>query len=193
MRVLIVDPDETRRERVVEGLKAFEDLRVLMVANTLGVIEHVAKFQPEMIIVACEAPARDAIEDLRRVTETNPRPIVMFVDRAEPEQAEEALRAGVAAYVAEGLDPARIRTILDLASAQFRVMDGLRRDLAQAKADLAARKVIDKAKGLVMKRRGVDEPQAYALLRKAAMDQGKTIEAVAQALLAADTLLGGAE
>lgn len=193
MRVLIVDPDETRRERVVEGLKAFADLRVLMVANTLGVIEHVAKFQPEMIIVACEAPARDAIEDLRRVTETNPRPIVMFVDRAEPEQAEEALRAGVAAYVAEGLDPARIRTILDLASAQFRVMDGLRRDLAQARADLAARKVIDKAKGLVMKRRGVDEPQAYALLRKAAMDQGKTIEAVAQALLAADTLLGGAE
>jgi response regulator NasT len=164
-----------------------------MVENTLGVIEHVAKFAPDVVIVAADAPARDAIEDLRRVTEINPRPIVMFVDRSEPDQAEAALRAGVAAYVVDGLEPARIRNILETASAQFRVMSDLRRDLAQAKADLAARKVIEKAKGIIMKRRGLDEAAAYALLRKAAMDQGKTLATLASELTAADSLLGGGE
>jgi response regulator NasT len=143
-----------------------------------------------MVIVACESPARDAIEDLRRVSETNPRPILMFVDHAEPDQVEDALRAGVAAYVADGLEPQRIRTILDLATAQFKVMDELRRDLARARADLAARKNIEKAKGILMKQRGLDEAAAYALLRKAAMDQGKSLAAIAGAVIAAASLLG---
>ena len=190
MRILLVDPDEARRDRVVEGLRAFEDVRVLIVENTLGVTQHVAKFEPDMVIVACESPARDAIEDLRRVSETNPRPIVMFVDHADPDQVEDALRAGVAAYVAEGLEPQRIRTILDLASAQYKVMDEMRRDLARARADLAARKNIEKAKGILMKQRGLDEAAAYALMRKAAMDQGKSLAAIADALIAAAAILG---
>jgi response regulator NasT len=191
MRVLIVDPDAARRERVVAGLRAFDDVSVLIVENTLGVIEHVAKFAPDMVIVAADAPARDAVEDLRRVTETNPRPIIMFVDRSEPEQAEAALRAGVAAYVVDGFEPERIRSILDIAAAQFRVTQELRRDLAKAKADLAARKTIERAKGLIMKRRSLDEGAAYALMRKTAMDQGKTLAAIAEQLLAAEALLGG--
>ena len=191
MRILIVDHCAARRERVVEGLSVDPDVRLLLVENTLGVIEHVAKFAPDMVIVACDTPARDAIEDLRRVSEVNPRPIVMFVDRSDPEQAEEALRAGVAAYVVDGLEPGRIRNILDTASAQFRVTEELRRDLADAKASLAARKTIEKAKGVVMKRRKLDEEAAYALLRKAAMDQGKTIAEIAQQLIAAEALLGG--
>jgi response regulator NasT len=190
MRILLVDPDEARRDRVVEGLRAFEDVRVLIVENTFGVTQHVAKFEPDVVIVACESPVRDAIEDLRRVSETNPRPIVMFVDNAEPDQVEDALRAGVAAYVAEGMEPARIRTILDLASAQFKVMDEMRRDLARARADLAARKNIEKAKGILMKQRGLEEAAAYALMRKAAMDQGKSLAAIADALIAAAAILG---
>lgn len=190
MRILLVDPDEARRDRVVEGLRAFDDVRVLIVENTLGVTQHVAQFEPDMVIVACESPARDAIEDLRRVSEANPRPILMFVDHADSDQVEDALRAGVAAYVAEGMEPQRIRTILDLASAQFRVMDEMRRDLARARADLAARKNIEKAKGILMKQRGLDEAAAYALLRKAAMDQGKPLAAIAEALIAAASLLG---
>jgi response regulator NasT len=190
MRILLVDPDEARRDRVVEGLRAFDDVRVLIVENTFGVTQHVAQFEPDMVIVACESPARDAIEDLRRVSESNPRPILMFVDHADPDQVEDALRAGVAAYVAEGMEPQRIRTILDLASAQFRVMEEMRRDLARARADLAARKSIDKAKGILMKRRGLDEAAAYALMRKAAMDQGKPLPAIADAVIAAASLLG---
>ncbi len=190
MRLLIVDPNETRRNRVIEGLRGEQDFEFRIVADTPGVLAQVAEFKPDMIIVACETPARDGIEDLRRVTETNPRPIVMFVDRADPAQTEEALRAGVAAYVVEGLEPDRIRTILDFASAQFRVMQDLKRDLERARSDLAARKVIDRAKGLIMKRRNLDEPAAYALLRKAAMDQGRPIAAIAASLVQAESLLG---
>lgn len=191
MRILIVDHCAVRRERVVEGLSVDPDVRLLLVENTLGVVEHVSKFAPDMVIVACDTPARDAIEDLRRVSETNPRPIVMFVDRSDSDQAEEALRAGVAAYVVDGLEPGRIRSILDTASAQFRVTEELRRDLADAKASLAARKIIERAKGILMKRRKINEDAAYTLLRKAAMDQGKTIAEVAQQLIAAEALLGG--
>ncbi|NWG53595.1 MAG: ANTAR domain-containing protein [Hydrogenophilaceae bacterium] len=191
MRVLIVDPDRARRQRLVDALSAVADTRLLLVDNTLGVVEHVAAFAPDMVIVACDAPARDAIDDLRRVTETNPRPIVMFVDKQDSEHAEEALRAGVAAYVVDGLDPERIRGVLDIAAAQFRVTQELRRDLAEAKATLAARKVVEQAKGVLMKRRGLDEKEAYALLRKTAMDQGKPLVKVAEDLLTADRLLGG--
>lgn len=193
MRILVVDPDPARRERVVTVLRQAPDVRILIIENTLGLVEHVERFAPEILIVACEAPARDAIEDLRRVTETNPRPIVMFVDRSDPEHAEAALRAGVAAYVVDGLDPQRIRGVLDIAAAQFRVTEELRRDLADARATLAARKTIEKAKGVLMKRRRCDESAAYAVLRKAAMDQGKTIADVAQQLLAAELLMGDSD
>jgi response regulator NasT len=190
MRILIVDPDTRRRGRLADALDAFGETHLLIVDNTLGVVEHVAEFAPDMVIVACDAPARDAIDDLRRVTETNPRPIVMFVDKTDSEHAEAALRAGVAAYVTDAVNPERIQDILDVAAAQFRVSQELRRDLAEAKASLAGRKVIEQAKGIVMKRRGLDEKDAYNLLRKAAMDQGKPLAKIAEDLIAADRLLG---
>ena len=190
MKLLIVDPDETRRARVIEGLRASPDFDIRVCDDTPGVLALAASFQPDIVIVACETPARDAIEDLRRVTESNPRPIVMFADRANPAQTEEALRAGVAAYTTEDLEPSQIRSILNFASAQFRVMQDLKRDLNRARSDLAARKVIERAKGLIMKRRGIDEPAAYAILRQAAMDQGRSIAAVAARLIEAEALLG---
>lgn len=190
MKLLIVDPDEARRERVIEGLRASQDFDIRVCDDTPGVLAAVSSFQPDIVIVACETPARDAIEDLRRVTETNPRPIVMFADHANPAQTEEALRAGVAAYTTQDLEPSQIRGILGFASAQFRVMADLKRDLDRARADLAARKVIDRAKGLIMKRRNIDEPAAYAILRQAAMDQGRSIAVVAQRLIDAEALLG---
>ena len=190
MKLLIVDPDEVRRSQVISSLRETQNLDVRVVDDTPGVFAQVGLFQPDMIIVACETPARDAIEDLRRVSECNPRPIVMFVDRTDPSQTEAALRAGVAAYVVEGMAPDKIKAILDFASVQFHVMQDLKRDLERARADLAARKVIEKAKGLIMKRRRVDEEAAYALLRKAAMSQGQTIATVSARLVEAESLLG---
>jgi two-component system, response regulator / RNA-binding antiterminator len=190
MRILIVDPDPDRRGRVLTGLSSATDLHCLVVEDTASVLANVGRFQPDVVIVACETPARDTIEDLRRVNEHNPRPIVMFVDRAAPDQTAEALRAGVVAYVTDGVELGRIRSILDLATAQFRHTQELKRDLQLARDDLAARKMIDRAKRLIMKRRGIDEPAAYALLRRAAMDQGRSIAAIAERLIESERLLG---
>jgi two-component system, response regulator / RNA-binding antiterminator len=153
----------------------------------------VQDFQPDMIIVASQTAARDAIEDLRAISsgsaQQDGRPIALLVDRLSAIEAEDALRAGVSAYVAENLDLARIRMIMDLATAQFRVFGQMRRELERARADLTDRKVIDRAKGLIMKHRKIDEDAAYKLLRSAAMNQGRPIIAISRDLIAAQALL----
>ena len=131
------------------------------------------------------------VESLREAGEANPRPVVMFADRSEPGLAEQAIRAGVAAYIVDGLAPGRVRSILEVAMTRFALMQQLRGDLAKAKANLESRKVVDRAKGLLMKERGLDEDAAYKLLRKLAMDKGRPIGAVAADLLAFAGVLKG--
>jgi response regulator NasT len=187
MRVLVIDPDPARSALVAEGLADAE------VRQAAAFDEwDAAAFAPDVIVIACDSPDRDTLESLREATEANPRPVVMFVDRSEPGLADEAVRAGVAAYVVDGLAPGRVRPVLDVAMTRFQLMQQLRGDLAKAKADLASRKTVDRAKGLLMKERGLDEEAAYRLLRKLAMDTGRPIGAVAQDLIAyADLLKGG--
>src|SRR5262245_52734397 len=110
MRLLVVDPDSARAALVAEGLT---DMRPLELRHTPSLIEaELVQFKPDLIIVACDSPDRDTLESLRESTQNNPRPVVMFVDRSEPGRAEEAVRAGVAAYIVDGLQPARVRSIL---------------------------------------------------------------------------------
>ena len=189
MRVLVIDPDPARAALVAEGLAGVHPLEVRQMA-TLSEAE-VANFAPDVIVIACDSPDRDTLESLRESTEANPRPVVMFVDRSEPGAAEEAVRAGVAAYVVDGLAPSRVRSVLDVAMTRFQLMHQLRTDLAKAKADLASRKTVERAKGLLMKERGLDEDGAYKLLRKLAMDTGRPIGAVAADLLAFAGVLKG--
>jgi response regulator NasT len=145
-----------------------------------------------VIVVACDSPDRDTLEGLREATEGNPRPVVMFVDRSAPGLAEAAVEAGVAAYVVDGLSPTRIRSVLEVAMSRFQLMQRLRSDLDKARADLASRKTIERAKGLLMKERGLDEAAAYGVLRRLAMDTGRPIAAVASDLIAfAGVLKGG--
>jgi response regulator NasT len=189
MRLLIVDPDPARAALVAEGLA---DLSPLDVRRAARVNEaEVADYAPDLIIVASDSPDRDVLESLRVATQSNPKPIVMFVDRSEPGFGEQAVRAGVAAYIVDGLQPTRVRSILEVAMTRFQLMQQLRADLAQAQSDLAARKVIERAKGLLMKERSVDEPEAYAILRKLAMNTGRPIGAVASDLLAFAGVLKG--
>lgn len=150
-----------------------------------------AVFAPDVVVVAADSPDRDTLEDLRGASVLNPRPIVMFVDRTEPGLAEAAVRAGVAAYIVDGLAPARVRDILEVAMSRFRLMHQLRQDLDKAKADLASRKTVERAKALLMKERGLDEEQAYKLLRKLSMDTGRPLGAVASDLLAFAGVLKG--
>ena len=189
MRVLIIDPDPARAALVAEGLAGAEPIEVRIAPLYLEA--EAAAFAPDVIVIACDSPDRDTLESLREVTDANPRPVVMFVDRSEPGLAEQAVRAGVAAYVVDGLAPGRVRPVLDVALTRFELMQQLRGDLAKAKADLASRKTIDRAKGLLMKERGLDEDGAYKLLRKLAMDTGRPIGAVAADLLAFSSVLKG--
>lgn len=189
MRVLVIDPDPARAALVAEGLAGVDPLDVRQSA-TFDPAEAV-QFAPDVIVVACDSPDRDTLESLREATEANPRPIVMFADRSEPGLAEQAVRAGVAAYVVDGLAPGRVRPILDVAMTRFSLMQQLRGDLARAKADLESRKTVDRAKGLLMKERGLDEAAAYGVLRKLAMDKGRPIGAVAADLLAFAGILKG--
>jgi len=189
MRVLVIDPDPARAALVAEGLSGVHPLEVRQAA--VFDEAEAAAFSPDVVVVACDSPDRDVIESLREATVANPRPVVMFADRSEPGLAEEAVKAGVAAYVVDGLAPARVRPILEAAMTRFRLMQQLRQDLAKAKADLASRKTVDRAKGLLMKERGLDEDGAYKVLRKLAMDSGRPIGAVAADLLAFAGVLKG--
>jgi response regulator NasT len=192
MRVLIIDPDKARAVLVAEGLDDVKPLEVRAAAS-FAAFEHDPRgFSPDVIVIACESPDRDTLESLREATAHNPRPVVMFVDKSAPGLAEAAVEAGVAAYVVDGLAAKRVRPVLDVAMMRFSLMQRLRGDLAKAQADLADRKVIERAKGLLMKERGLDEEGAFKVLRKLAMDTGRPHGAVASDLVAfAGVLKGG--
>ena len=192
MRVLIIDPDEARAALVAEGLAEIKPLEVRRAAAIDDQGLDLDAFAPDVIVVSCDSPDRDTLEGLREVTETNLRPVVMFVDRSAPGLAQAAVEAGVAAYVVDGLSPGRIRPVLDVALSRFQLMQRLRGDLERARADLASRKTIERAKGILMKERGLDEEAAYATLRSLAMNTGRPIAAVASDLIAyAKVLKGG--
>lgn len=191
MRVLIIDPDEARAALVADGLSEVNPLEVTR-ASTLEEVEaDLGRLAPDVIVIACESPDRDTLESLRETSRANPRPVVMFVDRSTPGLAEAAVEAGVAAYVVDGLAPNRVRPVLEVAMSRFSIMQRMRTDLEKAKKDLASRKTVERAKGLLMKERGLDEDAAYRTLRKLAMDTGRPLAAVATDLLTFAGVLKG--
>lgn len=189
MRLLIIDPDEARAALVAEGLGGVQPLELKRLTAFDEV--QVNAFKPDVIVIASDSPDRDTLESLREANAHNPRPVVMFVDRSAPGLAEAAVEAGVAAYVVDGLSANRVRPVLEVAMSRFSLMQKLRTDLDKAHADLAARKAIERAKGLLMKERGLDEEAAFRLLRKLAMDTGRPLGAVATDLLAFAGVLTG--
>ncbi len=177
------------RVLVVEGLAGVHPLEVRQ--SAIFDEQEAAAFEPDVVVVAADSPDRDTLESLREATSANRRPVVMFVDRSEPGLADAAVRAGVAAYVVDGLAPGRVRTVLEVAMSRFHLMHQLRQDLEKAKADLASRKTVERAKALLMKERGLEEEQAYRVLRKLSMDTGRPLGAVAADLLAFAGVLKG--
>lgn len=152
--------------------------------------ERLAALAPDVLIVDAESGARDAIEHVVWASRDAPRPIVLFTDEHDPAHMREAVASGVVAYVVAGLAPERVRPVIDVAIARFEHEQGLRQALAQATDALRERREIDRAKKLLIDKHGLDEPQAYARLRKTAMNQGITIAEVARRLLALADLFG---
>ncbi|NQW80343.1 MAG: ANTAR domain-containing protein [Polaromonas sp.] len=180
---------ERSRQLRIGLLESGFNLIATLPADTF-LTERLAQLQPDVIIVDAESDARDSLEHVVMATREARRPIVLFTNDDDTSHVKDALAAGVSAYIVAGLEPTRIRPILDLAMARFEHEQGLRRELADAKGELQDRKTIDRAKAMLMQRQGLSEPLAYDKLRKAAMDKGLRMGEVAQRLLDAADLLG---
>ena len=189
LSIIVVEKDRDRALLIVDALAGLGDHDIQVIAEETGLARRVAERRPDLVLIDLANPSRDVLEDLSMASGAMDRPVAMFVDKSDASLTRAAIEAGVSAYVVDGLRADRIKPILDAAIARFHVFQRMRVELAATKTALEERKVIDRAKGLVMRAKGIGEEQAYALIRKAAMDQGKRIADVAQALVTAADLL----
>ena len=191
MRIAIVDESATRAAVIREGLAARDDCEIFVVTERRGLVARIGEIGPDIVLIDLGNPSRDVLEEYFAVSRALARPIAMFVDESDDESIAASVEAGVSAYVVDGLAPHRIRPLLDLAVRRFNAWARLEADLAEAKGQLAERDTIDKAKRILMDSRGLAEPQAYTEMRKAAMNQGKRIADIADAIVTAHKLMGG--
>lgn len=191
MRVAIVDESAARASVIHEGLAGLEDCEVSVITERRGLVARIAALEPDIVLMDLGNPSRDVLEEYFAVSRVLARPIAMFVDDSDEESIGASIDAGVSAYVVDGFAPHRIRAILDLAVRRFNAFARLQADLDDARGKLAERESVDAAKRILMKSRGLSEPDAYAALRKAAMDQGRKIAEIAQAVVTAHGLMGG--
>jgi response regulator NasT len=190
MRVLVVDESPERTELLREGLLQAGHEVTATLSSPLALLKTIDELKPDVIVIDMDSPSRDVLEHLVFVSQNSPRPVVMFAQDDAPETIRAATRAGVSAYVVDGLDRNRIKSIVDAAVARFEDYQALRTQLAEANLKLFERKVVERAKGLLMKSRGLDEDAAYAALRKMAMDRKLKLAEVAQKVVDAADLLG---
>jgi two-component system, response regulator / RNA-binding antiterminator len=183
LKVLLADPNPDRMTALEQRLSEISDAVILAVRFGSSLIDAVATLAPDVIIVDMARPDRDALDDLRRVSAANPRPIVMFVDHDDRAFMEAAIAAGVSSYnVVDTAFPA-IKPIVMAAVAIFRKRQQLADDLSKARATLLERETINKAKALLMRQRNIDEPRAYRWLRRRAMNENRRIGDIAAELL----------
>ncbi|MEM1264993.1 MAG: ANTAR domain-containing protein [Pseudomonadota bacterium] len=189
LSIIVVEPDRDRALMIVESLSAAGDNDIFVISDVTALARRISERNPDIVIVDITSPTRDMIEELTLATAPMDRPVAMFVDQSDNNLTKAAIEAGVSAYVVDNLRPERLTPIIDAAITRFNMFRRMRDELTETKRALEERKVIDRAKGLLMKARGVNEDEAYGLLRKTAMDQGKRISEVASALVTAADLL----
>src|SRR5450631_3790084 len=183
LRIMIVDESRERASLLTRALAGSGHDVIEHTSTTLNLHQRVEALKPDVIIIDTESPDRDTLEHLCLVSENQPRPIVMFTHDGDRDKIRAAVRAGVSAYVVDGLAPERIEPIIDAAIARFDEYQALRDELREANARLAERKAIERAKGILMKTRGLCEDDAYRALRKLAMDKNLRLAAVAEQVI----------
>jgi two-component system, response regulator / RNA-binding antiterminator len=189
LSIMVIDDNRVRASIIEDGLREAGHDQVHVVTEISEVAARIGEIAPEVIIIDLENPNRDVLEHFFTLSRVLKRPIAMFVDRADPGSIEAAVDAGVSAYVVDGLKKERVKPILDMAISRFRAFSRLREELESAKSELENRKTVEKAKGILMRTRGLSEDDAYALLRKTAMNQNRKIADIAQSLITAAGLL----
>ena len=189
LTILVIDENAIRASIIEEGLREAGHDRVNVIHEVNGVARTIETLQPDVIIIDIENPNRDMMEHLFQLTRTVGRPIAMFVDRSDTASIEAAVDAGVSAYIVDGLKKERVKSILDMAVSRFNAFSRLQRELAEARSALEERKVVERAKGILMKMRGLSEEEAFALLRQSAMNEKKKMADMAQSIVTAARLL----
>jgi response regulator NasT len=191
LRIVIVDERAARAAVIEEGLReaGLTDIRILTERN--GMVAAIAAAEPDVVLMNLENPSRDALEESFLISRSLRKPIAMFVDQSDEETMIAAIDAGVSAYVVDGFRKERIKPIVDLAVRRFQAFSRLQDELDEARGQLAERKLVADAKAILMRKRGLSEPDAYNLMRTHAMQTNRRIVEVAQALVTAETMLGG--
>ncbi|RFB79865.1 ANTAR domain-containing response regulator [Methylovirgula sp. 4M-Z18] len=190
LHILLIDDNPVRAAMIREGLLDAGHARVTVIVEMRHLLRQVVDVEPDVILIDLENPNRDVLEEMFHVSRNVRRPVAMFVDQSDKASMEAAIDAGVSAYVVDGLRKERLKPILDMAISRFNAFHRLREELDRTKQALEDRKVIDKAKGILMKSRHISEEEAYTLLRKTAMNESRRVADVARGLLIAAKLLG---
>jgi response regulator NasT len=193
LSILVIDENRIRAAVIEAGLREAGHERVTLVHDVAGLARRIAVIEPDVIMIDLENPNRDMLENMFQLSRAVRRPIAMFVDRSDTASIEAAVEAGVSAYVVDGLRKDRVKPILDMAVSRFNAFSRMARELEEARGELEDRKLVDQAKRILMKSRGLSEEQAYALMRRTAMNQNRKISEIAQSLITAAGLLGPEE
>lgn len=189
LKIVIVDASAVRAAILEDGLREVGYAQVVCVYETANLLPRIYSLDPDVILIDLENPSRDLLEQMFQVSRQVKRPIAMFVDQSDTASIEAAVDAGVSAYIVDGLKKERIKHILDLCISRFKAFSRLQNELVLAKSMLEDRKVIDRAKGILMRVRNLTEEDAYALMRRTAMNENKKIVEIAQAVITAAEML----
>jgi response regulator NasT len=189
MKIAVIDESASRASVIREGLAQLADCEIFLLTDRHGLLANLAGIAPDVVLIDLGNPSRDVLEEYFAVTRALSRPIAMFVDRSDEEAIGASIDAGVSVYVVDGLAASRIRPVVDLAVRRFGAFSRLQADLDRAKGQLAEREAVDRAKRMLMNSRGLSEPDAYAELRRTAMQSGRRISQIADAIITAHDLL----
>jgi response regulator NasT len=189
LRIIIVDDDPERSLDLRTTLERLGHAIVAEIADAASLYGAVRELAPDAIIIDTDSPTRDTLEHLCHITGSCPRPIVMFTQDAKRESIRSAVHAGVTAYVVDGLAAERIEPIIETAVARFEVFQSMQAELERTRTKLSERKLVERAKGILMKEKKVTEDEAYRLLRKLAMDKSTTVAAICEQVIAVTDLL----
>ena len=189
LHILLIDQNVVRASVLEEGLREAGYSDVTVVRDMQNLLRRIVDEDPDVIFIDLENPSRDVLEQMFQVSRCVHRPIAMFVDRSDSDAIKAAVEAGVGAYVVDGLKKERVKAILDMAMSRFNVYSELRDELERARLALSDRKIVERAKGILMREKGLSEEAAYAAMRKTAMNEGKRVADIARAVVTATDLL----
>ena len=187
-KIVIVDENPIRAAILEDGLREAGHVHVVRLAETSHLLARIYALDPDVILIDLENPSRDVLEQMFQVSRAVKRPVAMFVDQSDAASIEAAVDAGVSAYIVGGLRKDRVQNILDLCISRFNAFSRLQDELDRTRSALEERKIIDRAKGILMKAKNLSEETAYAMLRKTAMNENKKIAEVAQSVITAAEL-----